>query len=72
MALRVYSDFELRSCIGYLLLLWMGLPGHGQLQQGRILVSFVTGTVGRAGNVSILFLVGMLFVLRFFFPYLTL
>lgn len=56
MALRVYSDFELMSCISYLLLLWMGLPGHDKLWQGRNLASFV---MGRAGNVTLFFFYGV-------------
>lgn len=43
MALRVNSDFELMSYIGYLLLLGMDLPGHDKLWQGRIFSKFCVG-----------------------------
>lgn len=68
MALRVNSDFELMSYVGYLLLLGMDLPEHDKLWQGRIFSKFCDGHRwgGRKFH-FILFLGGMLFEWKWVF-----
>lgn len=59
MALRVNSDFEVMSYVGYLLLLGMDLPGHDKLWQGRISSKFCDGHRWGAGNFTLFFFWGV-------------